>query len=135
MVLQQNLQINAISEAQNNPRLNRKGGQIFPAVAQQKELIESFIARVNTIDDVGSGWREHVSAEKEKELAAIIAVENLKEEEARRFISNVFRDGTVKTTDSDIDKILPPVSPFGGGNRAEKKQTVIEKLLAFFGMA
>lgn len=97
-----------------------------PQLRSKKELIESFIARVNTIDD------EHVSDEKEKELAAIIAKESLKEEDARRFIINVFRDGTVKTTGSDIDKILPPVSRFGGGNRAKKKQTIIEKLLAFF---
>lgn len=103
-----------------------------PQLRSKKELIESFIARVNTVENVDSGWREYVSAEKEKELIAIIAEENLKEKEARKFINNAFRDGTVKTTGSDIDKILPPVSRFGGGNRAEKKQTVIEKLLKFF---
>ena len=27
---------------------------------------------------------------------------------------------------------MPPVSRFGGGNRAQKKQTIIEKLKAFF---
>ena len=33
----------------------------------------------------------------------------------------------------DIDKILPPISRFsGGGNRKKKKQSVIEKLKAFF---
>jgi len=37
----------------------------------------------------------------------------------------------LKTTGTDIDKILPPVSRFGGG-RAKKKQTVLEKLKAFF---
>lgn len=36
-------------------------------------------------------------------------------------------------TGTDIDKILPPVSRFSrGSNRTEKKQGVIEKLLAFF---
>ena len=43
-----------------------------------------------------------------------------------------FRDGAVKTTGTDIDKLLPPMSRFGGGNRAEKKQGVIAKLLGFF---
>ena len=38
----------------------------------------------------------------------------------------------VKTTGTDIDKLMPPISRFGGGNRAEKKKTVIEKLLGFF---
>lgn len=27
---------------------------------------------------------------------------------------------------------MPPVSRFGGGNRAQKKQTIIDKLKAFF---
>ena len=94
--------------------------------------MESFIARVNTVDDVDNGWCEYVSAEKEKELATIIAEENLKEKEARKFINNSFRDGTVKTTGSVIDKTLPPMSRFGSGNRTEKKKNVIEKLLAFF---
>ena len=37
----------------------------------------------------------------------------------------------MRTTGTGIDKILPPVSPFGGA-REKKKQTVIEKLIAFF---
>ena len=43
-----------------------------------------------------------------------------------------FRDGILKPTGTDIDKILPPVSRFGGGNRAEKKQGIIDKLMGFF---
>ncbi len=31
-----------------------------------------------------------------------------------------------------IDKLMPPVSRFGSGNRAAKKQTIIDKLKAFF---
>ena len=37
----------------------------------------------------------------------------------------------MKTTGTDIDKILPPMSLFGGGKQ-EKKQGVIAKLLSFF---
>lgn len=57
-----------------------------------------------------------------------------KQEETRKFIDSSFRDGTLKTTGTDIDKILPPASRFGGGggNRAMKKQSVIEKLMKFF---
>ena len=43
-----------------------------------------------------------------------------------------FRIGEIKTTGTDIDKILPPVSRFGGGNRSEKKERVIERLKAYF---
>lgn len=56
----------------------------------------------------------------------------LKPEEAKRFIDNSFRDGTLKTTGTDFDKILPPVSRFGGGNRVEKKQNVIVRLSKLF---
>ncbi len=43
-----------------------------------------------------------------------------------------FREGEIKTVGTDIDKIMPPVSRFGGGNRTKKKQTVIDKLKSFF---
>ena len=43
-----------------------------------------------------------------------------------------FRNGEVRTSGTDIDKLMPPVSRFGGGARAEKKQTVIDKLKRFF---
>ena len=59
------------------------------------------------------------------------AQEKLKAEDTRKYVENAFRDGALKTTGTDIDKILPPVSRFGGG-RAKKKQTVLEKLKAFF---
>jgi len=65
-------------------------------------------------------------------IAAIIEGEGLKPDEARKFMDNAFRDGTLKTTGTDIDKILPPVSRFSGGGRTAKKQGIIEKLLRFF---
>lgn len=98
----------------------------------KKELIEGFIAKINATTDVDKDWREFVKNQKEQDLSAIIADEKLKPEETQKFINNAFRDGTLKTTGTDIDKILPPVSRFGGGGRAEKKQSVIEKLLKFF---
>ncbi|MCD8330462.1 MAG: type I restriction endonuclease subunit R, partial [Lachnospiraceae bacterium] len=66
-----------------------------------------------------------------RELARLISQEHLKEPETRRVVENAFRDGEVRTAGTDIDKLMPPVSRFGGG-RAKKKQTVIDKLKAFF---
>ena len=59
-------------------------------------------------------------------------VQKLNEELTRKFLENAFREGEIKTAGTDIDKIMPPVSRFGGGNRAQKKQTIIDKLKAFF---
>jgi type I restriction enzyme R subunit len=100
----------------------------------KKELIEQFVASINADSEVDDDWRKFVLAKREQDIALIISEESLKDDEARRFIANAFRDGALKTTGTDIDKILPPVSRFGGGGsgRAVKKQSVIEKLLAFF---
>ena len=67
-----------------------------------------------------------------RDLARIIDEEKLKPALTEKFIDGSFRDGSLKTTGTDIDKILPAVSRFGNGARSAKKQTVIEKLLAFF---
>jgi type I restriction enzyme R subunit len=98
----------------------------------KKELIEEFINRVNISTQVDEAWQAFISESVERDLAALIADENLKDSETRKFIKYAFRDGAIKTTGTDIDKILPPMPRFGGGNRQEKKQSVIAKLLIFF---
>lgn len=103
-----------------------------PELRSKKALIENFIAGINEVDDVFTEWREYVAKAKEKELNRIIEEEKLKPEETRKFMDNSFRDGALKTIGTDIDKLMPPVSRFSGGNRAEKKQSVIEKFKTFF---
>jgi type I restriction enzyme R subunit len=99
----------------------------------KKELIERFIERVNVDTKVDDDWRKFVQNQKENDISAIIESERLKPDETRKFIENSFRDGALKITGTDIDKILPPVSRFsGGGGRTVKKQNIIEKLLVFF---
>ena len=73
-----------------------------------------------------------MSEQREKELTQIIQEEKLKEPETRKYLANAFRDGEIKTVGTDIDKLMPPVSRFGGGGRTQKKQTVIDKLKGFF---
>ncbi len=98
----------------------------------KKELIEQFVAQVNADTEVEEDWRRFVREQKEEDLNRIIDEESLRGEEARRFITNAFRDGTLKTTGTDIDRIMPPVSRFGSTNRAAIKQRIIERLMAFF---
>lgn len=102
-----------------------------PELRSKKALIETFIAGINDVDDVMAEWHDYVIGMREEDLKAIIAEEHLKPEETRKFIENAFRDGEIKTEGTDIEKILSPVSRFGGG-RDKKKQGVIEKLKAFF---
>ena len=110
----------------------RKAIDASPELRSKRALIETFIAGINEVEDVMNGWHEYVAEERERELVQIIRDENLKEEETRKYIENAFRDGEIKTTGTDIDKLMPPVSRFGGGNRAKKKQGVIDKLKSFF---
>ena len=98
----------------------------------KRELIESFIEKINLTSNIDKDWRSYVIKEKEKELLKIINSENLKDNQTRKFIDNAFRDGIVKTNGTDIDNILPPISRFGKVKRADKKQAVIEKLLKYF---
>ncbi|WP_286944943.1 type I restriction endonuclease subunit R [Acetobacterium sp. UBA5834] len=98
----------------------------------KKVLIEHFIETVNASTKVDEAWRRFVDEQKESDLEELISAEKLKPEETRKFIDNAFRDGALKTSGTDIDKIMPPVSRFGGGNRAAKKQSVGDKLMKFF---
>lgn len=97
----------------------------------KKALIDTFIAGINDVEDVLLEWREFVAKEKEKQLEQIIDEEKLKPAETRKFVEYSFRDGGMKTTGTDIDKIMPPMSRFGG-NREKKKLSIIERLKQFF---
>lgn len=110
----------------------RKAIDASPELRSKKQLIETFIAGVNSVDDVLGEWYDFVAKEREKELVQIIREEKLKEAETRKFIKNAFRDGEVKTTGTEIEKLMPPISRFGGGNRTAKKQGVVNKLKTFF---
>ena len=110
----------------------QKAVDASPELRSKKALIETFIAGINDVDDVMLEWHDYIGEEREKQLKEIISSENLKEAETRKFLENAFRDGEVHTTGTDIDKLMPPVSRFGGGKRMEKKQRVIDKLKTFF---
>ncbi|WP_418968142.1 type I restriction endonuclease subunit R, EcoR124 family [Catenibacterium sp.] len=103
-----------------------------PELRSKKALIETFISGINDVDDIMSEWHEYIAKKREEELSKIIVEEKLKEPETRKFIENAFRDGEIKTTGTDIDKLMPPVSRFGSSKRTIKKQGVIDKLKLFF---
>lgn len=103
-----------------------------PELRSKKLLIENFISGINDVDDVMAEWSDYVNKNREEELLQIIDEEKLKGIETKKFIENAFRDGEIKTTGTEIDKLMPAVSRFGGGSRAAKKQIVIDKLKTFF---
>lgn len=104
-----------------------------PSLRNKKDLIEEFVDRLSIDENVADEWRAYVAAKREAELERIISDENLKPDRTRAFVDAAFRDGQVRATGTSITKILPPVSRFSkGSNHGAKKQTVIDKLSAFF---
>ena len=110
----------------------RKAVDASPELRSKKALIESFIAGVNDIEDVMDVWHDYVVEMKDKELTIIIEEEKLKSEETKSFIERSFRDDELKTIGTDIDKIMPPVSRFGGAGRDKRKEALIKRLMAYF---
>lgn len=110
----------------------QKAVDASPELRSKKALIESFIAGVNDIDDVMDVWHEYVIEMKEKDLVIIIKEERLKPDETRAFMDRSFRDGELKTIGTDIDKIMPPVSRFGGAGRDKRKEALIRRLRAYY---
>lgn len=96
------------------------------------QLIQDFIKTVTPHTEVDAEWRQFVEEQRENDLLEIITEEKLKVDETHKFVNNSLRDGILKTTGTDIDAIMPPVSRFGGGNRAEKKKQVIDRLKLYF---
>jgi len=99
----------------------------------KKDLIDQFITSLTPSANVDENWQTFVEKKKNEELEKIISEENLNKEETIKFIDNAFRDGYVQETGTALTKVLPPVSRFTPtGDRAKKRETIIEKLTAFF---
>ena len=100
----------------------------------KKELIQNFIQSLNNNSNVIQDWFKFVEDEKEKDLNKIIKEENLKEEKTKKYIEDCFEIGEIRTTGTDINDIMPPVSRFAKNtiNRATKKQSILNKFFSFF---
>lgn len=90
----------------------------------KRELIEKFIASVNAESSITEEWPKFIAAEKRRELAALIGAEKLKSEETEKFFDGALRDGVLKTTGTDIDQILPPLSRFGSIRETVKARVI-----------
>lgn len=78
-----------------------------PSLRNKKDLIEAFVDSVLPKVRVDAQWQA--------------------------FVDSAFRDGAIPTTGTAITKILPPMSRFSKNNQhSERKQTVLDKLAAFF---
>ena len=99
----------------------------------KKDLIDQFINSLTPATNVDDDWHSFVNAKKLEELDKIINEENLDKEETYKFVTNAFRNGYLQSTGTSITRVLPPVSRFNPtGERTKKRETVLDKLTAFF---
>lgn len=61
----------------------KKAIDASPELRSKKQLIESFIAGINEVDDVLIEWQDYVVQQREKDLEFLIESERLKEDETR----------------------------------------------------
>lgn len=111
----------------------RKSMEASPDMRDKIELIEKFLERISVKKgetDVTEDWEEFKRKEKEDELNAIIAEEDLRPEETHAFMERSFNRQYVTDTGTEPAKILPPADPFEDDSE-EKKKRVLDKLKAF----
>lgn len=97
----------------------------------KKELIEQFIEKMNADTKVDVDWVAYVRKQKDVDLKLIIETERLKPDATYRLMAYAFRDGILRTSGTEFDQILPPVSRFGSG-REKVKERVSEHLKIYF---
>lgn len=106
-----------------------------PSLRDKKELITGYIDSIKPGKDIDvyDEWQKFIDREKKEELDTIIKEENLKSDEAKKFIEKALNDGFVEENGTGIVKLLPPMPIFGAGagKREEKKKTVIEKINSY----
>lgn len=103
----------------------RKKGQLI------EQFIESYSDRPDR--EIDEDWRYFVDRSRELELEGIIKDENLNPKNAKKFISNAFRDSEMRSTGTAFANILPPVSMFDEDNsHAITKERVFARLIEYF---
>lgn len=104
-----------------------------PSLRSKRDLIEDFVDSMTVSFSADEQWRAYVDAQRDAELAAIIEEQKLKPKQTRAFVDVAFRDGQIRTTGTEITRILPPVSRFNpeAGHGVQKKRAV-EALTKFF---
>ena len=98
----------------------------------KRELIEAFLEEVNATEgSIADQWMAFVRERKRRDIMALVERERLKADETVVFFEGALRDGVLKTTGTEIDAILPPLSRFGSV-RQETKSRVMAELQTLF---
>lgn len=104
-----------------------------PSLRSKRDLVETFVDSVSVDGTVDEQWHAFVAAKREAELESIITEQKLKPDQTRAYVEAAFRDGQLRTTGTEITRILPPVSRFNReAGHGDLKRRVVEALSVFF---
>ncbi|MBB4735237.1 type I restriction enzyme R subunit [Micrococcus cohnii] len=104
-----------------------------PSLRSKRDLVEDFVKSVSLVGNVDEEWEVFVAARRDAELTEIIKAENLKPGPTREFIDAAFRDGQLRTTGTEITRILPPISRFNrDAGHGDTKRRVVDALTRYF---
>ena len=104
----------------------RKAVDASIQLRSKRKLIEAFISRVNVDTQVTTDWCRFVFEQEENDLAEIIAAEKLKPEETRKFVSNTFCDCVLKTSGTEIDKLISRYAASGVAAERRKSRELLK---------
>jgi type I restriction enzyme R subunit len=96
----------------------------------KKELIEKFIDHVNTGADIHEDWKAFVQKQCYDDAHALIDEENLTPGKAEQFLTDSLQNGSIRTTGTELTKVLPPTNIFDPKSQGQKER-VIDKLKRF----
>jgi len=115
-------------------RKREKGelSDITDDVVFEVELIKQVEINIDYILMLVKKYHDTHCEDKEVLITIRKAIDASPELRSKKELIEAFREGEVKTVGTDIDKIMPPVSRFGGTNRAAKKKAVIDRLKDYF---
>ena len=103
------------------------------ASARNRDLVGSFVDSVSAEGAVDEQWQAFVAAKCEAELEAVIVEQKLKPEQTRACVEAAFRDGQIRTTGTEINRIPPSVSRFNReAGHGDLKRRIVEALTVFF---
>ncbi|MCL2467859.1 MAG: type I restriction endonuclease subunit R [Micrococcales bacterium] len=102
-----------------------------PDLRDIRDLILAFCDIVDPDADVAAQWQEFITTRSDVEFDTLIAHHHLRPEVARTFMEDAYRRGELRTSGTDIVRIMPPANPFADDSEAVKDH-IVEALQKYF---
>jgi len=102
-----------------------------PDLRDIRDLILMFCNVVNPEGDIAAQWQEFITTRSDAELGDLISAHGLRPEAARAFMKDACRSGEMRTSGTDIVRIMPPANPFADDSESAKGR-IVEALQEHF---